>query len=195
MSLRRAISAIKAGDKKTGQQLLAQILKTDPRNEYAWLWMTEVVDRDEDRIRCLRNVLKINPDNDLVKKRLALLEQQEPQSEPDGEAPSASSITLELPKGTLLIDFENERVTLDEEELILSPVELELLDVLARHRGQTVTYEHLLTRVWGVPKEKLAEARPEGIEKYVYFLRRRLEEDPSNPTLIQHEEGVGYRLG
>ena len=62
--LQQAIAAIKAGDKETGKRLLTEILKSDRRNENAWLWMTQVVSSDSDRLKCLRNVLKINPDTD-----------------------------------------------------------------------------------------------------------------------------------
>ena len=43
----------------------------------AWLWMTQAVNSDDDRIRCLQNVLKINPDNEMAKRGLATLQQKE----------------------------------------------------------------------------------------------------------------------
>ncbi len=231
MSLRQAITAIKAGDKQAGKQLLAKVLKADPRNEQAWLWMTEVVDRDEDRLKFLRNVLKINPNNETVKRKLAALQrpkdapqrqtdapqrqtdapqwpkaapqQQKDAPKPEEEeepakpdySPSASALSLPIAKGMLVIDGDNERVMLDGEPLQLSPVELELLVELAQNKGQVVTYEHLLTQVWGIPTSKQTQVSRKNIEKYIYFLRRRLEEDLTNPTLILHEEGAGYRLG
>ncbi len=215
MSLRQAITAIKAGDKQAGKQILAKVLKADPRNEKAWLWMTEVVDRDEDRLKFLRNVLKINPNNETVKRKLAALQRRkdapqqqkdapqrqkdapQPQKEPakPDYSPSASALSLPIAKGMLVIDVDNERVTLDDEQLQLSPAELELLVELARNKGQVVSYEHLLTQVWGIAKSKQTQASQKNIEKYIYFLRRRLEEDLANPTLLLHEEGSGYRLG
>ncbi len=204
MSLRQAITAIKAGDKQTGKQILAKVLKADPRNEQAWLWMTEVVDRDEDRLKFLRNVLKINPNNEAVKRKLAALQRAvqpqkdapQPQKEPakPDYSPSASALSLPIAKGMLVIDGENERVMLDDEQLQLSPAELELLIELARNKGQVVSYEHLLTQVWGIAKSKQTQASLKNIEKYIYFLRRRFEEDRTKPTLIVHEEGVGYQL-
>jgi DNA-binding response OmpR family regulator len=200
MLLQQAITAIKAGDKEKGRQLLTQVIKADPRNEAAWLWMTEVVDRDVDQIMCLRNALKINPNNDAVKKRLAALEQSsEPPPPPQEEAapeitPSASAISIEYSKGVLVVDMEQERVSLDNDLLKLSPIELELLEVLARHEGQVVPYQQILAEVWGITAETLTKSHLANIERNIYFLRRRLEEDPQNPNLIQHEEGTGYRL-
>jgi len=75
--LQQAIAAIKSGDKAAGKRLLIdEVLKTNPRNENAWLWMTQVADADEDRLNYLRNVLKINPDNDAARRGLAALQQK-----------------------------------------------------------------------------------------------------------------------
>jgi hypothetical protein len=75
--LKQAIEAIKAGDKTTGKRLLIdEVIRTNPRNEQAWLWMTQVADADEDRINYLRHVLKINPDNEAAKRGLAALEEK-----------------------------------------------------------------------------------------------------------------------
>jgi hypothetical protein len=61
--LHDAIRAIKAGDKATGKAALLQLTDQDPTNEQAWLWMSGVVDSDEERKACLQKVLAINPNN------------------------------------------------------------------------------------------------------------------------------------
>lgn len=73
--LHQAIAAIKAGDKDTGRQILTRILKDDPNNEHALLWMTQTLDSNEERIRYLHRVLSINPNNDWAKRSLAQLQQ------------------------------------------------------------------------------------------------------------------------
>lgn len=80
--LQQAITAIKSGDKETGKQLLIEELKANPRNEDAWLWMTNVVSSNEERIKCLANVLKINPDNETAKRGLSALQQPRPTTSP-----------------------------------------------------------------------------------------------------------------
>lgn len=212
MSLKQAIKAIKAGDKATGKQLLARVLKTDPHNEYAWLWMTEVVDSKKESLMCLRNVLKINPNHDIAKRKIAELEQEVPEreqteqvaqveekesEEPVSEEPiSDSAISLQIPQGKLVIDHEREQIILNDEPSRISPIELDVLMALVRRQGELVTYQTLLADVWEITEETpAAHVSTQDIEKYIYFLRRRLEEDPANPTLIQHEEGKGYRLG
>jgi hypothetical protein len=72
-TLEQAISAAKAGRKEEARRLLEAVLNADERNEQAWLWMSGVVDSDEERVICLENVLTINPNNELARKGLAAL--------------------------------------------------------------------------------------------------------------------------
>jgi hypothetical protein len=60
--LRHAIELIKNGDKKGGQNLLVDVVNTDPNNETAWLWLSSVVPQEK-RIFCLEKALSINPHN------------------------------------------------------------------------------------------------------------------------------------
>ncbi len=74
--LQQAIAAIKSGDKATGKRLLIEALKTDSHNENAWLWMTKVVNSDKERIKCLENALRINPDNEIARRGMNLLQRK-----------------------------------------------------------------------------------------------------------------------
>ena len=71
--LNRAIVAAKAGRNAEARQLLEAVLDADERNERAWLWLSGVVDNDEERAICLENVLSINPDNQAARRGLAML--------------------------------------------------------------------------------------------------------------------------
>ena len=71
--LNKAIIAAKAGRKTEARQLLEAVLDADERNERAWLWLSGVVDSDEERVICLENVLSINPDNQAARRGLAML--------------------------------------------------------------------------------------------------------------------------
>jgi hypothetical protein len=55
--LREAIAAVERGDKVVAQQLLAQILRSDPACAEAWLWMSRIVQDDRQRRECLRRAL------------------------------------------------------------------------------------------------------------------------------------------
>ncbi|HXV43536.1 MAG TPA: hypothetical protein VEC96_10785, partial [Anaerolineae bacterium] len=72
-SLELAITAIRSGRKEEGRQLLNLLIQQNPNNEMAWLWMSSVVNSDEQRARCLYHVLAINPDNELARRGLQLL--------------------------------------------------------------------------------------------------------------------------
>ena len=80
-TLQDAVALIKAGDRQGGQRLLAEILAQDPANEAAWLWMSSVVEQDEQRQYCLKQILKHNPGHAVA--RAALTRLQEPEA---GEA-------------------------------------------------------------------------------------------------------------
>lgn len=75
--LQQAITVIKAGDKAGGKQLLIEVIKANPHNEVAWLWMGQVVSADEERRKCLQNVLKLNPNNKVAKRGLAMIQQRQ----------------------------------------------------------------------------------------------------------------------
>ncbi|MBN1583201.1 MAG: YIP1 family protein [Anaerolineae bacterium] len=76
LQFQQAVTAIKLGDKTTGQRLLAQIIRGDPDNSQAWLWMSGVVNNDEQRHYCLERVLRVNPAHCLAKRGLLQLEQK-----------------------------------------------------------------------------------------------------------------------
>ena len=68
-----AISAIRSGRKAEGRQLLNLLIQQDPNNDKAWLWMSSVVDADEQRARCLYHVLAIDPDSEIARRGLEIL--------------------------------------------------------------------------------------------------------------------------
>ena len=76
-TLQRAITAIRSGDNETGQRLLAEVIRNEPRNEAAWLWMSSVIDSDQHRRDCLERVLAINPHNETAQRGLDALRQKQ----------------------------------------------------------------------------------------------------------------------
>jgi two-component system KDP operon response regulator KdpE len=92
--------------------------------------------------------------------------------------------------GDLVIDLEDRSVQRDGQDVHLTPIEFDLLRVLARHPGRLVTQRQLLQEVWG----------PQYIEESHYLrvhiahIRAKLERDPSRPRYLITEPGVGYRL-
>ena len=68
--LNNAREAIARGDKKTAQQILANILSHDNQNVDAWLLLADILDNPQHRIESLKRVLQINPNNVIANRRL-----------------------------------------------------------------------------------------------------------------------------
>lgn len=92
--------------------------------------------------------------------------------------------------GDVEIDLMARRVTKAGEEVHLAPKEYGFLAELARHPGRVVTHVQLLRTVWGEAHERDVEY----LRVAARGLRKKLEDDPSVPSLITNEPGVGYRL-
>ncbi len=91
--------------------------------------------------------------------------------------------------GGLMVDLANRLVTLNGTEVQLTPTEYEILRSLVVNAGKVLTNRQLLKLVWGEGYEDLHILRVN-----VSNLRHKLEPDPSRPTYIHTESGVGYRL-
>lgn len=92
--------------------------------------------------------------------------------------------------GNLKIDVTARLVYKNGEMVHLTPIEYKLLVFLAKHAGRVVTQRQILAAVWG--DEYSDESQY--LRIYVGYLRKKLEEDPSNPTMILTEPRVGYRV-
>lgn len=90
--------------------------------------------------------------------------------------------------GYLSIDIERHEVFVHQKRVKLTPVEFRLLVYLARNGGKLLTFERILTNVWG----SLYEGSIEHVHVYISHLRRKIEEDPKNPHYIITVHGMGY---
>ncbi|GAA4900472.1 response regulator [Tessaracoccus lubricantis] len=96
--------------------------------------------------------------------------------------------------GNVTIDLAAHSVTREtadgQKQIRLTPTEWQFIDILIRNAGKLVTRQTILTTIWGTE-----HAEDTGyLRLYVSQLRRKLEEDPSNPTYLLTEPGMGYRL-
>jgi hypothetical protein len=73
--LDEAVEAIRTGNPDLGRQILEDVLEEDEHNEEVWLWLSSVVETDEEREICLENVLALNPDNVVAQRGLEALQQ------------------------------------------------------------------------------------------------------------------------
>jgi DNA-binding response OmpR family regulator len=90
----------------------------------------------------------------------------------------------------LKLDFGRREVWVDGELVKLRPTEYRLLYHLVQNAGWVMTYDQLLSKVWGYEYRD----EPHYVRLYVNYLRQKLEEDPANPKYILTERGVGYRF-
>ena len=90
--------------------------------------------------------------------------------------------------GDLVIDFQKRVITRNGKPLKLMRIEWLLLSELARNSGHLLTYEELLSRIWG------PEYRNDiGILRtWISRLRNKLEDDPKDPRLIRTVAKTGY---
>jgi two-component system, OmpR family, KDP operon response regulator KdpE len=90
----------------------------------------------------------------------------------------------------LKVDLDHRLVTVAGVEAQLTPNEYDLLKTFVEHAGKVLTHGYLLGQVWG------PEYRDEFHILHVNIsnLRRKIEPDPSRPSFVMTEPGVGYRL-
>jgi DNA-binding response OmpR family regulator len=90
--------------------------------------------------------------------------------------------------GHLHVDLREGTVSKDGEQVGLSPIEYRLLAHLVQERGSVVPRRELLINVWGPEyADELSY-----LSVYIRYLRRKIEDDPSNPRYIQTRWKLGY---
>ena len=102
----------------------------------------------------------------------------------------ASAVHELLTFDRLVIDQTRREVLLDDSPLQMKPKEYELLLFLAQHRGQMLSREIILERVWGW--DYIGDSRT--VDVHVRWLRQKIESDASKPERIITVRGGGYRF-
>lgn len=92
--------------------------------------------------------------------------------------------------GSLSIDMISHIARKDSEILKLTATEFSLLCLLARNRGRVLTHQYILKEVWGYGYIKQTQY----LRVFVAQLRKKIEDNPSKPTLLITESGIGYRF-
>jgi two-component system KDP operon response regulator KdpE len=96
----------------------------------------------------------------------------------------------QLSVGTITIDLDRHQVTVDGQDVRLTPIEYKLLASLMRNAGKVMTHEQLLKEVWGPTHGEEAHY----LRIYIHQLRQKVEKDPARPRYLVTEVGVGYRF-
>lgn len=90
----------------------------------------------------------------------------------------------------ITIQESKRRVYLKNEEIELTDIEFQILILLATHRGQIFSAEHLYEKVWN---EEYYYSANNTVMVHMRNLRKKIEKDPQNPQIIRTIWGKGYR--
>jgi len=101
-------------------------------------------------------------------------------------APSQDTLIFD----NLIINRTRREVTLDSLPLALKPQEYELLLFFGEHKGQMLSREFILERVWGW--DYIGDSRT--VDVHVRWLRQKVEKDAASPDRIVTVRGGGYRF-
>ena len=102
-------------------------------------------------------------------------------------APSTNPV---VEVGEVRIDLEKRAVTMAGAPVSLTPIEYDLLRLLAENRGKLLTHPMILRAIWGPAYQEESNY----LHVHVSHLRRKIEPDPARPRYVLNQPGVGYRL-
>jgi two-component system KDP operon response regulator KdpE len=103
---------------------------------------------------------------------------------------TTSSVKPTIEIGELRIDLEKRAVTMDGQLVSLTPIEYDLLRLLAANEGKLLTHPMILREIWGPAYREESNY----VHVYISHLRRKIEPDPARPRYLLNQPGVGYRL-
>jgi two-component system, OmpR family, KDP operon response regulator KdpE len=145
--------------------------------------MLSAVDEEREKIDALDAgaddyVTKPFSGDELLARLRAVLRRATPSAEP----------VIEI--GELTIDLDKRAVTIGGRPLSLTPIEYDLLRLLAVNQGKLMTHPTILREIWGPAYQEESNY----LHVYVSHLRRKIEADATRPRYLLTQPGVGYRL-
>ncbi len=92
----------------------------------------------------------------------------------------------------ITIDMNQAKVIKDNKDVFLTALEYKILLIFALNPNTVFTREQILASIWDVEEEYVNDNT---LTVYIKRIRQKVEEDPTNPKIIQTIRGVGYKLG
>jgi two-component system KDP operon response regulator KdpE len=93
--------------------------------------------------------------------------------------------------GGLTVDLANHVARKNNELIKLTSTEFSLLALMAKNEGRVLTHQYILKEVWGLGYVEQTQY----LRVFVAQLRKKIEDDPAKPKLLNTESGIGYRFG
>ncbi|MCK9414184.1 MAG: response regulator [Prolixibacteraceae bacterium] len=93
--------------------------------------------------------------------------------------------------GSLTIDLASHVVKKNNEVVKLTSTEFSLLALLAKNEGRVLTHHFILKEVWGMGYMEQTQY----LRVFMAQLRKKIEDNPAKPRLLNTESGIGYRFG
>ncbi|WP_238882475.1 response regulator transcription factor [Clostridium sp. YIM B02551] len=90
----------------------------------------------------------------------------------------------------LIINLESHQIFLNDEEVKLTPIEFDILALLAKNKGKVFSIENIYESVWN---EQFIQS-DNTVMVHIRKIREKLEENPRNPKYIKTVWGVGYKI-
>ena len=92
--------------------------------------------------------------------------------------------------GDVALDFTHHQATVKGEPLALTPREFDILRYLIQHRGEVVTRDDLLDRVWGITNFPMTRT----VDNHIAKLRHKIEAEPAEPRFLLTVHRIGYKF-
>lgn len=90
----------------------------------------------------------------------------------------------------LCIDIDKRKITIDNVEIHLTPIEYKIMVLLCKYPGKVLTHNFIIHEIWGTAMGNETKS----LRVFMASLRRKIEKNPAEPEYIYTEVGVGYRL-
>ena len=93
--------------------------------------------------------------------------------------------------GKVELDFHKFESRKDGQDLGLTPLELKILKLMITSKGKVITRDEFLDQVWGVENLNVSHRT---VDSHIAHIRKKIEEDPSNPQYILSVHSIGYKF-
>lgn len=90
----------------------------------------------------------------------------------------------------LVVNFDKRKVTINNEDIHLTPIEYKIMALLCKYAGKVLTHSFIINEIWGAAVGNETQS----LRVFMASLRRKIEKNPAEPQYIYTEVGVGYRL-